>query len=184
MEVTLRIHEADADERYAEVTRFLTVIARQHAEPAGIDRQRLMQRELGGEIGNRLSAQLVALTLAPGVLRGPRGVEPGDDAVVESDPLGIRGGRLQTLTRNELQQSYGVVRRLAPQRVVEPPEYLARVRVPAPPEVVRQLLEPFDAIRQLNQRETSQTRRQALRANVVEADLQVRLRKSVGLRDK
>ena len=49
-EVALRIHEADADERHAEVGGFLAVIAGQHAEAAGVDRQRLVQRELGGEV--------------------------------------------------------------------------------------------------------------------------------------
>ena len=53
VEVALRIHEADADERHAEVARFLAVIAGEHAEAAGVDRQRLVQRELGGEVGDR-----------------------------------------------------------------------------------------------------------------------------------
>ena len=55
VEVALRIHEADADQRHAEVARFLAVIAGQHAEAAGVDRQRLVQRELGGEVGDRLA---------------------------------------------------------------------------------------------------------------------------------
>ena len=55
VEVALRIHEADADERHAEVAGFLAVIAGEHAEAAGVDRQRLVQRELGGEVGDRLA---------------------------------------------------------------------------------------------------------------------------------
>ena len=47
MEVALRIHESDADERHAQVACFLAVIAREDAKPAGINGQRLMQRELG-----------------------------------------------------------------------------------------------------------------------------------------
>jgi hypothetical protein len=47
MEIALRVHEADADERHAEVAGFLAVVAREHAETAGVNRQRLMQRELG-----------------------------------------------------------------------------------------------------------------------------------------
>ena len=53
MEVALRIHEADADERHAEVAGFLTVVAGEHAEAARIDRQRLMEGELRREIGQR-----------------------------------------------------------------------------------------------------------------------------------
>ena len=54
VEVALRIHEADADERHAEVAGLLAVVAGQHAEAAGVDRQRLVQRELGGEVRDRL----------------------------------------------------------------------------------------------------------------------------------
>ena len=47
MEVALRIHEPDADERHAEVAGLLAVIAGQHAKAARVNRQRLMERELG-----------------------------------------------------------------------------------------------------------------------------------------
>ena len=57
VEVALRIHEADADERHAEVARFLAVIAGEHAEAARVDGQRLVQRELGGEVRDRLRPQ-------------------------------------------------------------------------------------------------------------------------------
>ena len=56
MEVALRVHEADADERHAEVARLLAVIAGEHAEAAGVNRQRLMQREFGGEVRDRPAA--------------------------------------------------------------------------------------------------------------------------------
>ena len=56
VEVALRIHEADADERHAEVARLLAVIAGEHAEAAGVDRQRLVQRELRREVGDRPGA--------------------------------------------------------------------------------------------------------------------------------
>jgi hypothetical protein len=39
MEVALRIHESDADERHAEVACFLTVVPREHAKPASINGQ-------------------------------------------------------------------------------------------------------------------------------------------------
>ena len=58
VEVTLRVHEPDADERHAEVRRFLAVIAGEHAEAARVDRQRLMERELGGEVGDRLAGEM------------------------------------------------------------------------------------------------------------------------------
>ena len=39
MKIALRIHEADADERYPEVAGFLAVIACQRAQAAGVNRQ-------------------------------------------------------------------------------------------------------------------------------------------------
>ena len=68
VEVALRIHEADADERHAEVARFLADVAGEHAEAAGVDRQRLVQRELGGEVGDRAGGVVEAL-LPPRVAR-------------------------------------------------------------------------------------------------------------------
>jgi hypothetical protein len=39
MEITLRVHEPDADERHAEVARLLAVIAGEHAETTRVNRQ-------------------------------------------------------------------------------------------------------------------------------------------------
>ena len=54
---------------------------------------------------------------------------------------GTRGrlGLGQHLRRDEAQHQHRVVRRLAPQRVIELAEHLARQRVPRPPQVGRQL---------------------------------------------
>ena len=80
MEVALRIHEADADERHAEVAGFLAVIAGEHAEAAGVDRQRLVQRELGGEIGDRWPLRVRDTVLPPGVCAPRARVERVDRA--------------------------------------------------------------------------------------------------------
>jgi hypothetical protein len=50
----------------------LAVIAGQHAKAAGVNRQRLVQRELRGEVGDRL---LMCGMVFLQVLCGPRGVE-------------------------------------------------------------------------------------------------------------
>ena len=51
-EVALAVHQADADERQAEVAGALQVVAGQHAEAAGVDRHALVQAELGAEVGD------------------------------------------------------------------------------------------------------------------------------------
>jgi hypothetical protein len=53
-EVALPVQEADADERQADVARGLGVIAGEHPEAAGIDRQALVQSEFGAEIGDHV----------------------------------------------------------------------------------------------------------------------------------
>ena len=78
VEVALRVHEPDADQRHAEVAGLLAVIAGEHAQAAGIDGQRLVQRELRREVRDDLAVErrtVFAPTTspwppAPG--RGPR----------------------------------------------------------------------------------------------------------------
>ena len=148
VKIALRIHEADADERHAKVAGFLAVIAGEHAEAAGVDRQRLVQRELGGEVGDRLAVQVRALALAPRVVRGARGVEPGDRCDRSWPATRDRRWRGQRVRRDQLQHPHRVVRGLPPQRIVETAEDAPRVGVPAPPEVVGEFVEAMDAIGQ------------------------------------
>src|SRR5207248_4384987 len=51
-EVPLAVHQADADERQAEVASALEVVAGEDAEAAGIDRYALVDAELGREVGD------------------------------------------------------------------------------------------------------------------------------------
>ena len=78
MEISLGVHEPDADQRHAEVARFLAVIAGEHAEAARINRQRLVNRELGREIRDRRVLQIGKAPRHPRVLRGVSRVEPFD----------------------------------------------------------------------------------------------------------
>ncbi len=138
VKVPLRIHEADADERHAEVARFLAVVSGEHAKAAGIDRKRLVQRELGGEVGDRTFDVGEAL-VPPRIVRRARRVKTGDGLVVELQEPFVLRPLLQDVRRDQAQHEHRVVRRLAPQRVVEPAEDLARPGVPRPPQIVGEL---------------------------------------------
>src|SRR5262245_32999804 len=72
--------------------------------------------------------------------------------MVVRQPFGVGDGARQRLRRNELEHPYRVVRSETPQGVVEAAEYVAGVRVPAPPEVVCELVEPVDVTRKLRHR--------------------------------
>ena len=124
VEVALRIHEADADERHAEVAGFLAVVAGQHAEAAGVDRQRLVQRELGGEVGDDLPLDVAAFGRvhhgcagADARRRGRRW--PRRRARRNS---GSSAARCSASAPSVLQHPRRVVGRRAPERVVEPAE--------------------------------------------------------------
>ncbi len=89
VEVALRVHEADADERHAEVARLLAVVAGEHAQPAGVDRQRLVQGELGGEVRDRLRPTSGNVRAHHVSARAARGVELGERVVVRRQEVGI-----------------------------------------------------------------------------------------------
>ena len=66
--VSLAVEETDADERNVEVGSALDVIAGEHAETAGVNGQRLVQAELGGEVGNGARAKYAGVGSAPGAI--------------------------------------------------------------------------------------------------------------------
>ena len=134
VEVALRVHEADADERNAEVARFLAVIAREHAEAACVDRERLMERELRREVRDRSMALGMAV-LPPRVARAARGVERRERLVVQREERRIGRCAGEKIRGDRPQHQHGVVGGLPPQRIVELAEYVPRVRVPRPPEI-------------------------------------------------
>ncbi len=122
VEVALRIHEAHADERQAEVAGFLAVIAGQHAQTAGVDGQRLVQGELGGEVGNHLALDVGAVGLEPRLLGLTRRVEIDDDGIVEAHELGVVRGPLQRVGAEGAQHPGGVVGRRPPHREIQAAE--------------------------------------------------------------
>ena len=68
-EVALAVEQADADQRDAEIGRALDVVAGEHAQAAGIDRQRFVQAELRGKIRHRMRPQHAGMPRAPGAVR-------------------------------------------------------------------------------------------------------------------
>ena len=53
VEVALGVEQPDADQRHRQVRGGLAVVAGQHAEAAGVDRHRVVEPELGAEVGDR-----------------------------------------------------------------------------------------------------------------------------------
>ena len=64
-EISLAVEQADADQRNVQIRGALDVIARQDAQAAGVNRQRLVQAELGREIGHRPRPQHAGIGRRP-----------------------------------------------------------------------------------------------------------------------
>ena len=106
-EITLPVQERDPDERQPEIAGCFGVVAGKHAETTGVDGQRGVDAELGGEIGDGSLDQLRLVLADPG-RRGvgrEQGVESRHHLVISGQIVGI-GGRLpQSLWRDGAQQA-------------------------------------------------------------------------------
>ena len=142
-EIALVVVETDADERNPQVGGRLHVIAGEDAEAAGVDRQGLVQSELGREVRDGTRPQHAGMPRAPGVFGRQILLKPAVrviDTAVESE---LRGPFFEHLNRKPVEQRNRVVSELYPQRRVELPEQLRRVVVPAPPQIFRQRSQPL-----------------------------------------
>ena len=144
IEIAPGIHEPDAHQRQAQIRGRLQVVAGEHAQAAGVDRDRVVEPELGAEIGDRPAIRFGIGAMEPGVVPrllplGParQGVEPGKESLV----LGQRG---QPARVHPAQQLDRVVPRQVPERLVDQPEDGPGLEVPAPRQVRRDGRQGFD----------------------------------------
>ena len=116
------------------------MVAGQDAQAAGIDRQRLVQAELHGEIGHLHLGIAVGVLLEPGLLPQILGeflidhLEVGHEAFVGLERF--QGGLLE-----DAQHLHRVVAGGLPQIGIQAAEEVDGVRLPAPPQVVGDALQ-------------------------------------------
>src|SRR5262249_19182005 len=129
-------------ERNSEIAGLLAVITGEHTKSARINRERLVQRKLGGEVGDGPRALGIAVlpprvACAPGGIEGVhRGVVDGQEAFVCRRPV------LRSLV-HLLQHLYGVVGSLAPKRVVQFAKTLPGLWIPRPPQIGGEFWKPL-----------------------------------------
>ena len=92
--VALVVIEPDAHERNAEIGRALQVIAGEDAEPARVDRERLVKAELGGEVRDRPRAEHAGVLRSPRVLRLQVLLHPAVGVVDAPVQRQLRGAQL------------------------------------------------------------------------------------------
>jgi hypothetical protein len=157
-EVAGPVEQPHADQRHAEVARGLAVVARQHAEAARVDAERLVDPELHREVGDRAGQRLALLRVPAGA--APVFVERLHHVVVQPHEGGVREQPHPLLRLDVDQQLHGVV--VAPPRLrVDAREQPAGARRPAPPVVVGEVAQALEAGRQLDVGDVQRPDRQA-----------------------
>jgi hypothetical protein len=112
---------------------------RQHAQAAAVDGQRLVDAELGREVGDGADPQRAGMHRGPG-LRGAQVVAQLAVGGVDARPQrGVLGQRGEPLGREGGQGGDGVVVRRPEALRIDVTEELDDLGVPRPPQVARQL---------------------------------------------
>src|ERR1044072_5227389 len=148
-EVAVMIEQADGDKRKAQVARRLQVVAREDAEAARVERQRVMHAELRAEVCDRvLVRESARVACGPSLVpRSHVGVEAFGEKAHALDVDGVGRHPHQAVLRHLFEQAARVVLALVPDLLVEVAEDGVPVRVPAPPVVARDALQGLDGLR-------------------------------------
>ena len=153
LEIALAVKQADADKAEAKVARGFGVVARQDAEAARRNRQRLVETELGGKIGDRILVQLRRVLVPPRVLLVEirlEIVQHGAGVRLEARLLQMHA---QFVIRHLAQNGDGVVKQVLPAARRQFLEQILRLLVPRPPQIVRELVQARDQFVQFRARQ-------------------------------
>ena len=143
-EVAVAVHEADRDDRQAHVGRLLEDVAGEHAEPARVDGERLVDRVLGAEerggavLGDGLGQQRLGQLGRHGAVQ----VREAGEEVAVARQLGEAAGR------RLLDQPDGVAEAELPAAGVDRGEKLGAAGRPRPAVVVGEVRERRERLRQ------------------------------------
>ena len=153
-EIAFAIHEAHAAERDAEIACRFQMIARENAEPSGIDRDALVDAEFGRKIGDPGLFLGTESVLKPSG-RGEIVIESGLDAVHVREKPFVAGDFLEAFLRSRAEEFDGAMVEAFEQIDVDAPEECDGIRVPAPPNVISEFmkgLQAFGKVRQHRER--------------------------------
>jgi len=110
------------------------VVACQHAEPAGIDRERFVQSELHRKVCDGIAVEFGMCCLGPGQA-GEVFVELFEVIIVQLQIVPVLGESGRALTADFTQKTDRVVPKPFPQVVIEFAEDVGGFRLPGPPKV-------------------------------------------------
>ena len=149
VEVALTVEEPDAHQRNPEVAGRLAVVAGEHTEAAGVDRHRVVEAELGAEVGHRPAIQVGIVPGKPGIAVIRLVLHPLHDVVVTPQKVAVAGAGGDARRVDPAEQLQRIVPGAMPQRLVDGLKERPRLATPAPPQVHRERCETLDAGRQV-----------------------------------
>src|SRR5215211_1640621 len=123
------------------------MIARQHAEPTGINRQSLMKTELHGKIGDRSPVQLRMDLTCPCFRLVYIGIKIIEYVIVERHIRLILGSLTQTRASDLAQEQDRVMSKSIPEIRIQAAEYTRCLWFPGPPQVISQFTQARKALR-------------------------------------
>ena len=119
IEVPAVIVESDADEWDTEIGRFFAVIAGEDAEAPGINRERAVQREFRGKIGDGATGKLGIAAREPRPIADGKLLKALHHRVIPREKLGVARALLQPIRIDLPQELDGVMTSPLPEPVVE-----------------------------------------------------------------
>ena len=137
-EIALVVEQPDCDERDAQAAGALHVVSREHSQAAGVDRNRLVDPELGREVDDRLGAEHASVDRAPGILGREIFLHPPVGLVDSAVEYEFGGSGIESLRRELREESDRVVVELPPADGIEVAKEVRHLGVPAPPQIAGQ----------------------------------------------
>ena len=134
-EVALPVEQADADEGNAQVGCTLDVVSGEHAQAAGINRQRFVQTELRGKIGNRVGPEHPGIHGAPGAVCPQVLLLAAVDIVDAAMQTEFGGAAFDFSHGHLVEQRDGILIQLPPAGGIEVAKQTDRLVVPTPAEI-------------------------------------------------
>ena len=143
VEVTLRVHEPDGDNRNAEIAALFEMVTGKETQPSGVHRKGVVQTIFRGEVCNGQGTTAGILFQEPagrGVHVAPEAVH---DNIVPPQVLLILFSSEEELLRGVPEHSHRVVDARLPCQPVELLKEDPRLGMPAPPEIVGKVGKTF-----------------------------------------
>ena len=110
MEVSLRIHKSYRDQREAQITRFLAVIAGQNPKASSIDGQGLVKGKFSGKVSYRAIGEIGESSGPPRLLSVQSATQTLNRSVVKSNERRLPRRLLKTLVGHRIEHPHRIVR--------------------------------------------------------------------------